>query len=172
MRIAVLGNSGSGKSTFARWAATRTGAAMLDLDSVAWIPGQIAVERPAGEAQELVSSFCHSAQHWIVEGCYTALMMVALESRPLLLFMNPGLEQCLENCRLRPWEPHKYASKQEQDERLDFLLAWVAGYYTRSGDVSYSRHRACFDSYSGSKHEVTARPQLEPPSDEVLAWVA
>lgn len=39
MRIAILGNSGSGKSTVARWLAEHSGAALLDLDSVAWEPG-------------------------------------------------------------------------------------------------------------------------------------
>jgi adenylate kinase family enzyme len=172
VRIAVLGNSGSGKSTLATWLAVRSGAALLDLDTVAWLPGQIAVERPAAEAQALVRSFCASSEIWVVEGCYTRLTKAALERRPLLLFMNPGLAQCIENCRSRPWEPHKYASKQEQDERLEFLLTWVADYYTRSGDLSLAEHRACFDSYLGPKHEITSRVQLTPPSEEVLAWVA
>ncbi len=79
----------------------------------------------------------------------------------LLLFMNPGEEQCLANCRARPWEPPKYASKQEQDERLEFLLSWVREYYVREGDMSLAGHRACFDAYSGPKEELTAQVELE-----------
>ena len=45
--------------------------------------------------------------------------------------VEPGREQCLANCRARPWEPHKYASKAQQDEKLAFLLDWVAAYYER-----------------------------------------
>jgi adenylate kinase family enzyme len=172
VRVAVLGNSGSGKSTLARWLAERSGAAMLDLDTIAWVPGQIAAERATTEAKALVRAFCEASEDWIVEGCYAQLTQAALDHRPLLLFMNPGLAQCLENCRSRPWEPHKYASKKEQDERLDFLLTWVADYYTRSGDLSYAEHRACFESYSGPKREIRGTPQLDPPSDEVLACVA
>jgi adenylate kinase family enzyme len=172
VRIAVLGNSGSGKSTLARYLAAQSNAALLDLDSVAWIPGQIAVERPAAEAEAQVRSFCAASKDWIVEGCYTRLTKAALEYRPLLLFLNPGLAQCIDNCRSRPWEPHKYVSKQEQDERLEFLLKWVADYYTRSGDLSYAEHRACFDAYAGPKQEIKCRLQLAPPSREVLAWLS
>src|SRR6185503_14519636 len=47
MRILVFGNSGSGKTTLARALAAAHGLAHLDLDSVVWEPGQIAVQRPA-----------------------------------------------------------------------------------------------------------------------------
>jgi adenylate kinase family enzyme len=109
MRIAILGNSGSGKSTVARSLAARFGATLLDLDTVAWEPGQIAVARSPLSAQADVRAFCAGHERWVVEGCYASLVNVALEFIPQLLFLNPGEQQCLENCRARPWERHKYA---------------------------------------------------------------
>lgn len=161
MRIAILGNSGSGKSTLARWYAARSGAPLLDLDRVAWEPRQIAVARPVEAAQADVRAFCARHERWVVEGCYASLIEVALTFSPKLLFLNPGEEQCLANCGARPWEAHKYASKQEQDERLEFLLSWVREYYVRDGDMSLAGHRACFDAYSGPKEELTAQVGLE-----------
>ena len=76
-------------------------------------------------------------------------------SHPELVFLNPGLAACLQNCRNRPWEPHKYASRAEQDSKLEFLLDWVADYYRRDGDMSLVRHRAIFDAYQGPKRELT-----------------
>lgn len=157
MRIAILGNSGSGKSTLARSLAERSGAPMLDLDTVAWEPGQIAVARSPEAAQSDVRAFCSSHGQWVVEGCYASLVSVALKFSPRLLFLNPGEEQCLANCRSRPWESHKFASKQEQDEYLEPLLSWVSEYYRREGDMSLSGHRACFDAYSGAKEELTSQ---------------
>ncbi len=157
MRIAVLGNSGSGKSTLARSLAERSGAPVLDLDTVAWEPGQIAVARSPEAAQSDVRAFCSSHEQWVLEGCYASLVNVALEFSPRLLFLNPGEEQCLANCRSRPWESHKYASKQEQDERLSFLLSWVSEYYRREGEMSLAGHSACFDAYSGAKEELTSQ---------------
>ncbi|MFT3808211.1 shikimate kinase [Arenimonas sp.] len=171
MRIAILGNSGSGKSTLARWLAARAGAAMLDLDTVAWEPGRIAVPRSPAEAQADVRAFCAASANWVVEGCYAGLIAVAIEHGARLLFMNPGRTQCEANCRARPWEPHKYASREEQDQRLAFLLEWVAGYYTRDGEMSLAGHRACFEAYAGSKTEVTEQPALDPPSAQALQWL-
>ena len=169
MRVAILGNSGSGKSTLARWLAERGNAALLDLDSVAWVPGEDAIERPVDDAQADVRSFCRDHPRWVVEGCYASLVSVALTFSPRLVFLNPGEETCLENCRGRPWEPHKFASRQEQDARLEFLLSWVRGYYSRSGDMSLAEHARCFASYVGPKVELTDRPVLHPPAREVIA---
>jgi adenylate kinase family enzyme len=171
MRIAILGNSGSGKSTLARWIAGYTYAPLLDLDSVFWEPGKIAVPRSPEAATNDVRAFCVQSDHWVVEGCYASLIGTALEHAPLLIFLNPGVAQCISNCRARPWESHKYSSRAEQDQHLDFLLGWVGDYYTRDGDMSARGHMACFGAYSGRKVEVTSQPGLDPPSNEVLAWV-
>ena len=136
MRVAIIGNSGSGKSTLAHRLASNSNAAILDLDSVAWEPNQVAVPRSVEEAVSDVKAFCESREHWVVEGCYAALIETTLPFRPHVLVLDPGLEQCLSNCQARPWEPHKYSSKEEQDSSLSFLLNWVEEYYSREGDMS------------------------------------
>jgi adenylate kinase family enzyme len=156
MRIAIVGNSGSGKSTLAARLAGDTDILVLDLDTVAWEPKKIAVARAAGEAATDVHSFCSANEHWIVEGCYASLIEAALEFEPQLLVLEPGLEQCLSNCRARPWEPHKYASKEEQDEHLVFLLEWVAEYYSRDDDMSLAAHKHVFEDYNGPKQWLSS----------------
>jgi adenylate kinase family enzyme len=47
MSILIFGNSGSGKTTLARTLAAKHRLAHLDLDSIVWEPGQIAVQRSA-----------------------------------------------------------------------------------------------------------------------------
>ena len=169
MRIAIIGNSGSGKSTLALWLANRAGVPLLDLDTVAWVPGQIAVPRPASEAQEAVRDFCTANANWVVEGCYANLVAASLTFAPTLIFLDPGEEACLAHCRNRPWESHKYASKEAQDERLPFLLSWVGDYYRRDGDMSHAGHAACFDGYVGPKQVLRSALSLDPPSSEALA---
>jgi adenylate kinase family enzyme len=166
--VAILGNSGSGKSTLARALAARSNAALLDLDTIAWEPGKIAVARSIEAASADVRAFCSGEPRWVLEGCYASLVAVALEFRPCLIFLNPGMAQCLANCRARPWESHKYASKQQQDERLEFLLTWVREYYSRDGDMSLAGHRACFDTYSGPRQEVTGQWNMESISRDLF----
>jgi adenylate kinase family enzyme len=152
MRIAIVGNSGSGKSTLARQLAEVHSLAMLDLDTIAWEPGRIAVARDAPDTAADLRGFCDAHEHWVIEGCYGDLTRVALERSPVLLFVEPGVDACLANCRNRPWEPHKYVSREEQDRKLELLLAWVAEYYSRTGSLSLSDHQALFDAYAGRKH--------------------
>jgi adenylate kinase family enzyme len=61
--IAIIGNSGSGKSTLARRLAQASGADRLDLDTIAWEPGE------PGVARTLVERFFRSGADWIVDGC-------------------------------------------------------------------------------------------------------
>jgi adenylate kinase family enzyme len=171
MRFAILGNSGSGKSTLANWLARSADLALLDLDSVAWEPAQPAVARSSAVAEADVATFCTGHPRWVLEGCYGNLIEAAFQFQPLLVFLNPGVESCTANCLNRPWEPHKYQSKQEQDSNLQFLLSWVAEYYTRDGPMSLQSHRAVFDKYSGQKVELQRVPQLSPPEAEVLSWL-
>jgi hypothetical protein len=130
---------------------------MLDLDTVAWEPGKIAVARDPEAAARDVQGFCGTNESWVVEGCYASLVRAALAYSPLLLFLEPGVEACLANCRSRPWEPHKYASQQMQDQHLEFLLAWVREYYSRAGELSLAAHQELFDEYRGPKHKLTTR---------------
>ena len=161
LRLAILGNSGSGKSTLAQRIGILSGLAPLDLDTLAWEPGRIAVPRDPAAARADVEAYCSSHTQWIIEGCYADLITTALPHEPVLVFLEPGLETCLAHCRRRPWEPHKYRSKAEQDEHLAFLLEWVEGYYTRDGEMSRRAHQALFDRYQGQKHQLKASPDPE-----------
>lgn len=153
-RIAILGNSGSGKSTLAREWAEEEGLAVLDLDCVAWEPGQIAVAREPEEARAEVDEFCGAHEDWVIEGCYASLIEVAEAYGAKLYFLDPGTDVCVANCRHRPWEPHKYASKEEQDARLEGLIAWVRGYDTREGELSRAGHEALFERWRGRKYRL------------------
>jgi adenylate kinase family enzyme len=161
MRIAIIGNAGSGKSTLANQLANQYTLPALDLDTVAWEPGKVAVQRALASAEADVVAFCARNENWVVEGCYAALVSAALRCMPTLLFLEPGAEVCIENCRNRPWEPHKYASKWEQDEKLAFLLSWVRDYYNRDGDLSLRAHQALFESYKGTKRKLATRMNKE-----------
>jgi adenylate kinase family enzyme len=141
MRFLIFGNSGSSKSTLAKQLAAQHGLAHLDLDSIVWEPGMVAVQRPADAIAASLAAFLSEHTCWAIEGCYGELVQAASHHCTELVFLNPGLETCLEHNRRRPWEPHKYASKEAQDDMLENLQAWVAGYYQRQDQWSYHAHR-------------------------------
>lgn len=176
MRLVIIGNSGSGKSTYARQLARLHDLDYLDLDSIFWEPHQIAVGRPAADVRADLERFVAQRERWVIEGCYGDLAELALGRCTELVFMNPGLAACLDNDRRRPWEPHKYDSAADQERMLTALLAWVESYYTRSDPQSHAFHRRLFDGYPGTKREldepasaiVHALPGLRPGRIERL----
>ncbi len=156
MRVLIMGNSGSGKSYRAQALAAQHGLVHLDLDTIVWEPGRIAVPRAPEQVRAELLAFVEGNESWVAEGCYGDLVEAALPFCSALVFMHPGLEVCLANNRSRSWEPHKYASMEAQQSKLAFLLEWVAGYYERDDAMSYARHRRIFNDFGGNKTEVNA----------------
>lgn len=162
MRTAIIGNSGSGKTALAKALASRDSIPVLDLDSIYWEPGKVAVERPPAARMDDLHAFCERHSSWIVEGCYADLIEASLAWRPELIFLNPGLDACIANCKRRPFEPGKYRSKAEQDSGLEFLLEWVERYYDRKGPMSLEGHLELFRQYDGPKREIKAASPCDP----------
>lgn len=160
-RILIFGNSGSGKSTYARALADRHGLAHLDLDGIVWEPGRIAEARDPAAVLADLADFVATHEAWVIEGCYGELVQAASAQCSELVFLNPGRETCLAHNRLRPWEPHKYASAAQQDAMLENLQVWVAGYYDRDDMWSYAAHRRIFDAHPGAKVEHVSPLSLD-----------
>jgi len=155
-RFIIFGNSGAGKSTMARQLSEKYGLVHLDLDTLAWQQGDPPRRNPVATSQVEINFFLVSNERWVVEGCYSDLLGLLLGSASKVIFLNPGVEQCIKNCTNRPWEPHKYKSLEAQNTNLPMLLEWVRQYANRDDEFSLSSHQKLFDSYTGDKIEVTS----------------
>jgi len=158
-RILVFGNSASGKSTLAAKLARGSKLAHLDLDSLAWLPSQPPQRRPLVESATLINEFVEKHESWVVEGCYTDLLHILEERASELVFLNLPIEVCIENAKRRPWEPHKYESKQAQDENLEMLLGWIAQYEARDDVFSLAAHSKFYEEFSGKKSCILSNEQ-------------
>jgi adenylate kinase family enzyme len=156
MRVLIMGNSGSGKSRLARQLVAQHQLLHLDLDTIYWSAGALAVARPPFEVLADLHTFVRIHSDWVVEGCYGDLIEAALPFCTQLVFINPGQDACLANNAQRPFEPHKYASKEEQDSMLPFLMDWVSKYDARNDNCSYTCHRRVYDAFQGAKREDDA----------------
>ena len=162
MRYAILGNSGSGKSTLARALASFHSLTCLDLDVVAWVPGTVGVPREPSAAAADVSRFCAGHHAFVLEGCYENLIAASLDFGPHLVFLDVSAELCEMHCRSRPYEPHKYESREAQDRKLEFLLTWVRAYQTREGTMSRGAHEELYEAYDGPKSRFLGEVGLDP----------
>ncbi len=154
-RWVVIGNAGSGKTTFARKIAQVSGAAVLDLDTLAWREGTNSpVRKPVEEVRELLREFCTKNPAWVVEGCYEDLAAEVLPFHPCLVWIRTSVESCLSRCKTRHFEPHKFLDASEQKAALPALLEWVSAYPRREGPMSEAAHRALYESYDGEKYSA------------------
>ncbi len=154
-KVLIFGNSGSGKSTLAKALQDTDGLAHLDLDTLAWLPTSEPERRPLSESKADIDAFREAHEDWVIEGCYADLIELAVPHATELFFMDLSVEDCKANARRRPWEPHKYATRESQDANLPMLLDWIAQYEEREGPFSRAAHLSLFEGFTGKKTRFT-----------------
>ena len=67
-KVAIVGYSGSGKSSLAQAFAEKYGSPLLHLDRVFWLPQW--TERPRAESRRIIGSFLDQNDGWVIDGNY------------------------------------------------------------------------------------------------------
>jgi len=155
-RVVIFGNSGSGKSTLAKKICSAEGLSHLDLDTLAWMPTSPPERKPLAESEAEISHFIESNTGWVIEGCYSDLLEIPVRASSELVYMNLPVELCIANAYSRPWEPHKYKSKEAQDSNLSMLVGWISQYSERTDTFSRASHMSLYEKYLGKKRIVTS----------------
>jgi len=155
-KIVVFGNSGAGKSTFAKNLVKTKLLAHFDLDTIAWLPGIPPIRRPVEQSNNAINEFITNNTSWVIEGCYCDLIELVLPKASEIIFLNLSVDDCIQNARRRPWEPHKYKTKQQQDANLDMLIEWISQYENRTDNLSKHAHQRLYDNFEGKKTIYTS----------------
>jgi len=156
MHVFIIGNSGSGKSTLAAHLSKHAGLRHVDLDTVAWDePG---VRRDVDASVEALRATLEGPA--VLEGMYVDIVEAAISPEDRLIWLDLPVESCLENCRARPHEPHKWPSAAAQDAFLPKLLDFVRGYDEREGPLGRSAAEHLFADFGGQTLRLTAMSQV------------
>ena len=152
----VFGNSGSGKSTLARRLAEAKRIAHLDLDTVAWASSNPPQRHTIATSQSAIETFVNRNPGWVIEGCYTDLLTLMTPRTSHMIYLDLSVQACIQNAKKRPWEPHKYASKQQQDDNLNMLIDWIAQYPQRQDSFSQAAQQHLFANFNGTKSALVS----------------
>ena len=152
-KIIVFGNAGSGKTTMSSRLSKQYNLAHLDLDTITWLDVKPPDRLPIADSLAKLNQFMVNNKSWVIEGCYTNLLLPVLDRTTLVIFLNLPVKLCVQNCKNRKWESHKYKSIEDQNHNLDMLIEWSKQYYTRSDEYSLNSHTKLFDDFNGKKIE-------------------
>lgn len=123
MRVAVVGNSGAGKTTFAIALARRLGASHIELDSIHHLPGWHPL--PDDEFRERVATELMT-QSWVVDGNYSIvwdLVWAQAEAVVILAYSRPMVMRRIIARSLRRVVT-KHELWNQNRERWTNLLSW------------------------------------------------
>ena len=151
VKILIMGNSGSGKTTIARKLATNYSLSHLDLDGLAWLPVEVPQRRLAANSLLEMEKFGRENPSWVMEGCYGDLLGAIAPKATHLIWLNYPTDICIKHAQYRPWEPNKYSSPAAQDKNLQMLLDWIQSYPLRRDECSQHQHQRLFDRFTEQK---------------------
>lgn len=160
-RIIIVGNSSSGKSTLAKQLSKQHKIVHLDLDTVAWHPTTPPTRCSIESSIAAIDKFIGANTNWVIEGCYGDIFQAIMTKADSLIFMDLSVSQCLENAKQRPFEAHKYSSKEAQDKNLTPLLSWIADYPTREDWSGRVYHEQLFNNCRFAKQRITHNNSLK-----------
>lgn len=154
-KVLIFGNSGAGKSTLAQQLVNEHGLAHLDLDVLAWQPTTPPVRTPLAEALIQINTFIGQHDAWIIEGCYGDLLELTVPQANEMIYLSLDSNKCVENAKNRPWESHKYPTKEAQDANLEMLIGWISDYHQRTDSTGKDAHDALYDNFDKLKIKRT-----------------
>ena len=117
-RIMIIGCPGSGKSTFARALAEKTGLPLHYLDMMYWNPDR--TTKPKEEFRAALRETV-ALPEWIIDGNYGSTLEVRMEACDTVIFLDYPVEVCIAGVEERRGKPRPDMPWVETEPDLEFI---------------------------------------------------
>ncbi len=117
-RIMIIGCPGSGKSTFARALAAKTGLPLYYLDMMYWNPDR--TTKPKEEFRAALRETV-ALPEWIIDGNYGSTLEVRMEACDTVIFLDYPVEVCIAGVEERRGKPRPDMPWIETEPDLEFI---------------------------------------------------
>ena len=117
-RIMIIGCPGSGKSTFARALAAKTGLPLYYLDMMYWNPDR--TTKPKEEFRAALRETV-ALPEWIIDGNYGSTLEVRMEVCDTVIFLDYPVEVCIAGVEERRGKPRPDMPWVETEPDLEFI---------------------------------------------------
>ena len=117
-RIMIIGCPGSGKSTFARALAKKTGLPLHYLDMMYWNPDR--TTKPKEEFRAALRETV-ALDRWIIDGNYGSTLEIRMEACDTVIFLDYPPEVCLAGVEERRGKPRADMPWVETEPDLEFI---------------------------------------------------
>jgi adenylate kinase family enzyme len=151
MKIMLIGNAGTGKSTLARWLAAQTGYPVMYLDQF-WHTTDYSAEAKQWFIQQQ-KNFCATHDNWIIDGNYSGSMAVRLAEADLVIWLQVSRVRSIIRVIRR-----SLRYRRDKNSRPDMAAA-----FTEHFDKDYWDFLLFIWHYDGDKlRKALAAQQLAP----------
>ena len=117
-RIMIIGCPGSGKSTFARGLAEKTGLPLFYLDMMYWNPDR--TTKPKEEFRAALRETV-TLDEWIIDGNYGSTLEIRMEACDTVIFLDFPVEVCISGVEERRGKPRADMPWVETEPDLEFI---------------------------------------------------
>lgn len=159
-KILIIGNSGSGKTWLGNRLASILGIPYISLDNIFWEPGGYNRKRIESDVEADIKRIQHS-KCWVSEGVFGHLVEQLSAFAETLIYINLPWSECRNNLIKRGSESSRQLGPKKAEENFQALLKWASEYEARDSKASERFHNFLFENFSGQKHMVINREDID-----------